>query len=1133
MEFIADLHIHSRFSRATAKNLDFENLYMAARIKGITVVATGDFTHPAWFADICEKLVPAEPGLFKLKDDLEAGCDKKLPFASQSPVRFILSSEISNIYKKAGKTRKIHNLVFLPELEAAARFNARLDKIGNIKSDGRPILGLDAKDLLEIVLDTSGQGFLVPAHIWTPWFSLFGSKSGFDAVEECFEDLTPHVFAVETGLSSDPAMNWRIGNLDGRTIISNSDAHSPANLGREANLFNVDLTYAAIKSALETGNPKQFLGTLEFYPQEGKYHHDGHRKCNVNLHPAQSIKIRDLCPVCGHPMTLGVLHRVEELADRPQGERPEKTHPFYNIIPLAEMMAEIAGTGAKSKKADQLYQTAIERLGPELDILNRKPIEEIEKAGIPLLAEAISRMRSGRIHIEAGYDGEYGRITVFSPGEKDNLMGQKSLFRDDSSPKNHKQNFPHQAKLNFKKDAAAAKGAQTQAEIQSVSPGAENLNDEQKKAVIHGTGPAIIIAGPGTGKTRTLTHRIAYLIKNKNVDPASILAVTFTHKAAREMSERLILLLGKNTALPLTATFHALCFKLLKEQKPYAGHSIVDDAGRIAFIKDAIESSGIQLNDIYSKPENLCSLVIAAKQQMLSPSDNLHQICGDSDPSAVSAVYAAYQQLLEAQQLFDYEDLIFHVVKYLEDDTSFTNSCRSRYPFLFVDEYQDLNLGQYRIIKALAPPDGNIFVIGDPDQAIYGFRGSDVAYFQRFLDDFPAAAQYRLTQNYRSAETILEASHQVIRGHSLNSGDSRVYSGISGLAAIHILEAETEKSEAVAVGKAIEQMVGGTGFYFEDFGKNKGDCRAEHRAFSDFAVLYRTHAQGDFFAEAFLKAGLPFQKASREMVSNSKKIITLLALLKLMEGFGMCSDLEAAAMAFGETIPWQDLDAIKDLAMTNKNLISSILDKTTPLSLEGISDDGCRSLQNISGRIDVYARQTAGWGIDKKISFLGARIKAGKSSPDPSADAAFEYVVSIARPFGKNIDGFLETIALQNDPDIYDEKSQKIALMTFHAAKGLEFPVVFVAGCEDGFIPFILKDKGSWDMNEERRLFYVAMTRAKEELFFTRAKTRRIFGKAEPRRMSPFVSYIEARLIRQERAEVKPRKHEQVQLTLF
>ncbi|MFO7962557.1 MAG: endonuclease Q family protein [Desulfobacterales bacterium] len=427
MEFLADLHIHSRYSRATAKNLDLEHLYIAARIKGITVVGTGDFTHPGWFSEIVDKLEPAEPGLFRLKPAIARVCDTEVPSSCRKPVRFILATEISNIYKKEGRTRKNHNLVFLPDIAHAEIFNAKLDAIGNITSDGRPILGLDAKHLLEILLEVTEEGFLVPAHIWTPWFSLLGSKSGFDSLEACFEDLSPHIFAVETGLSSDPIMNRRVSGLDGLTLISNSDAHSPFYLGREANLFNTELSYHDMKSALKSGDSDRFPGTFEFYPEEGKYHYDGHRKCGVRLHPEESLRHNGICPVCGRPLTLGVLYRVMELADRDTADTGSVPF-FHSIIPLPEILAEIYSVGPKTKKTAAGYDRALRKLGPEFDILHTIPTADIQAAGIPLLDEAIERMRDNRLHVSPGYDGEFGKVTIFEPEERKRLMGRPSLF---------------------------------------------------------------------------------------------------------------------------------------------------------------------------------------------------------------------------------------------------------------------------------------------------------------------------------------------------------------------------------------------------------------------------------------------------------------------------------------------------------------------------------------------------------------------------------------------------------------------------------------------------------------------------------------------------------------------------------
>ena len=415
MSFYADLHIHSKYSRATSGDLDFYHLALWAKKKGIRVVGTGDFTHPAWFAAIREELVPAEAGLFRLRDDLEAAVNAEIGVcaAAAAPVRFLLEVEISTIYKQGDKVRKVHHLLYAPDLAAAERMSGRLARIGNIASDGRPILGLNSRNLLEICLEAGEGCYLVPAHIWTPWFSVFGSKSGFDRLEECYGDLSSHIFALETGLSSDPPMNWQISMLDPYRLVSSSDAHSPANLGREASRYDCALDYFAIRNALATG--RDYAGTVEFFPEEGKYHMDGHRACNFRCEPAESRRLANKCPVCGAPLTLGVHYRVLELADRAAPQKPAGAAPFRSFIPLPEILGEILGTGSKSKTVRAAWDKAIARLGPELDILGDLPLDEISRATTPLLAEAIRRMRAGEVIREGGYDGEYGVIRVFKP----------------------------------------------------------------------------------------------------------------------------------------------------------------------------------------------------------------------------------------------------------------------------------------------------------------------------------------------------------------------------------------------------------------------------------------------------------------------------------------------------------------------------------------------------------------------------------------------------------------------------------------------------------------------------------------------------------------------------------------------
>lgn len=418
MKFIADLHIHSRYSRATSKNLDLERLYVSAQLKGITVIATGDITHPKWFKEIREKLEPAEQGLYRLKKKIEKKCNAEVPLSCRGKVRFLLNSEISSIYKKKGKIRKNHNLIFLPELEIAESFNLKLARIGNICSDGRPIFGVDSRNLLEMLLETSEQAFLVPAHIWTPWFSLLGSKSGFDSLEDCFDDLSSQIFAVETGLSSNPVMNWRVSFLDGLTLMSNSDAHSPDKIGREANIFNTDLSYPAIKKSLQNRDTTTFLGTYEFYPEEGKYYFDGHRDCSICFSPETTTINGGKCPNCGKPLTIGVLKRIEEIADRKEGEKPQYAPPFYSRIPLKEILAEILNAGCNSKIVMTCYMNCLRILGSELTILDTIPLSDMESAGFSLLKEAIKRMREGNIHIVPGYDGVFGKIKIFKEDEK-------------------------------------------------------------------------------------------------------------------------------------------------------------------------------------------------------------------------------------------------------------------------------------------------------------------------------------------------------------------------------------------------------------------------------------------------------------------------------------------------------------------------------------------------------------------------------------------------------------------------------------------------------------------------------------------------------------------------------------------
>lgn len=430
MRFIADLHIHSLYSRATSKNSHLRSLAAWARIKGVNLLGTGDFTHPLWFRELEETLKPAEPGFFQLKEGGQPDFPLALHFGSSlqslSP-RFVLSAEISSIYKRHGKVRKVHNLIFVPDFASAERINKALAAIGNLAADGRPILGLDSRDLLEIVLEKAPGGFLVPAHIWTPWFSMFGSRSGFDSLEECFGDLSSHIFALETGLSSDPAMNRLVSALDRFTLISSSDCHSPGKLSREATIFDTTFDFFAMKTALQapcdTSGHRRLAATIEFYPEEGKYHHDGHRLCGFCCDPYKSRELHNLCPVCGKPMTIGVLSRVLDLADRQAPKFPPGCPDVYSLIPLQEVLAELLGVGPGSKRVMNKYLQLIHQFGPELTILVETPLAELSSADVPFLAEAIGRIRQNKVLRKAGFDGEFGSIKVYKES-KGRLQGK-------------------------------------------------------------------------------------------------------------------------------------------------------------------------------------------------------------------------------------------------------------------------------------------------------------------------------------------------------------------------------------------------------------------------------------------------------------------------------------------------------------------------------------------------------------------------------------------------------------------------------------------------------------------------------------------------------------------------------------
>ena len=1159
--YVADLHIHSYYSRATSKDLNLEHLAKWAQIKGVQVVATGDIAHPGWLAELRAKLEPAEDGLFRLKEELLAPIQAEVPAACHAEVRFLLGGEISNIYKRHDQVRKVHNLCFFPSFAALDLFQARLERIGNIRADGRPILGLDSRDLLEITLETDPRGYFIPAHIWTPWFAMFGSKSGFDTVEECFGDLTDQIFAVETGLSADPAMCWRVSDLDRYTLISNSDAHSPPKLAREASVFNTAFSYDALFGALKSGDPEQYLGTLEFFPEEGKYHFDGHRKCGIRWHPQTSIAHGDRCTVCGKEVTVGVMHRVEALADRPEGGKPALTHPFHSLIPLPEILAEVEGAGSGSKRVQGVYFELLGKLGNELQILLDTGLEQIERAGSPLLAEAIRRMRAGAVQIDGGYDGEFGVIKIFAAGEKAKLAApQLGLFGAEigegvkgvatertegtestegiesvesientenaegmesteglgevvapsamaTVPNNHitpngagtlptslnsvtpyfslrEESLPYQS-VSIENLPSSAESAESAFYLSA-------LNERQRVAVEMVDQSVIIVAGPGTGKTRTLTVRMAHLIEAKGVAPEAMLAITFTNKAAEEMRERLTGLLGAVTAARLTIkTFHAFGAQLLKERGETIGISptfaIASEEDQRTLLKSLVtEGSEKTIN-------HLLAQISAAKDLLLAPDD---PTLVDHFPDApnFADLYSRYAAGLRANRLLDFADLIFQTVRLLESQPLVLADYQARYRWLAVDEYQDINYAQYRLLRLLTPPGTNLCAIGDPDQAIYGFRGAKREYFLRFQQDFPDAQLLQLDQNYRSTQTILNAAVQVIEENSDRAAALQIWSAFVDQTKLQIYQAPTDKAEAEYVVHQIEQMVGGTSYFSLDSGRTSG-TEEQVRGFGDFAVLYRTSAQSRLLIEAFERSGIPYQTVGQTPLVEYKEIRQLLAYLWL---------------AINPTMTFYQEQIYANTRRKDLARIGLFLPR----------------LQAQQGAAPVAAL------IDAVADFIRVDLE-GKLT-----DAQGERIARLrlrSQPFGANLRDFLEATLLQNETDHYDPRADRVTLMTIHAAKGLEFGVVFIIGCEETILPYTLAGRTS-DLEEERRLFYVGMTRAQQQLVLLHARKRVLYGQRMENEPSPFLNDI-ADTLKELKAMAgrKPKKEqpEELQMSLF
>ncbi|MBN1575289.1 MAG: UvrD-helicase domain-containing protein [Chitinispirillaceae bacterium] len=1077
MEFIADLHIHSRFSRATSRDCCPEKLDLWARRKGVNLLGTGDFTHRAWRAELEGKLSPAGNGFYTLKSQFRENDD--FPDAE---VQFVLSGEISSIYKKNGRTRKVHNVILLPSLDAAEKLSIRLETVGNLHSDGRPILGLDSKTLLDMTLSVCPEAIFIPAHIWTPHFSVLGANSGFDSIDECFEDLTGSIYAVETGLSSDPFMNWRLSALDRFALVSNSDAHSPPNLAREANVFDTDSTYDALYAALKNNDRKAFLGTIEFFPEEGKYHFDGHRSCNIQWEPSKTIAANGLCPVCGRKLTVGVLHRVEELADRPEGFTPKRSRGFVRMTTLPHIIAASFGCGAASRRVTACYDVMLGKLGPELSILRTVALDDIKSAAGALIAEGVRRVREGDLYISPGYDGEYGVIEIFSDAERREFLGQAALFETASVTKRGTRR-----KQTIKKKPALHKAAATPETTEAIT---HALNEPQLRAVTAGNGAVMVIAGPGTGKTRTLVSRITYLIAERHINPATITAVTFTNKAAAEMRERLRHLLSADAVrLLTTGTFHSICLTLLRDQAPSEPPPvIVDEAAARAIVRELLN----ECPSSYTASRFLRDVSLA--KSFMRPVSQL------LDGKAFM-LYEAYRQKLDAYGTLDFDDLLLRALD-LTDRPGISPALTGRFSHLLVDEFQDINEVQYALVKRWSRLTGTLFVIGDPHQAIYGFRGASPRFFGEFRRDFPEATEIALTQNYRSPVAIVESAKSVIAQSPAAATHPALFNAtFESDCPIRLVTARNEFSEAVFIAKEINRIVGGVDMIDAHRFSGRKDDDGVTRGFSDIVVLYRTHRQAEVLERCLIQEGIAFRVAGRDKSLSEPPVAGMLSIIKFVLNPGDVFSLTAALRYCGESVDYATKYAAGD-----------------------------RTIDRLSGLMGESRL-----AIDPPGKFVASvgtlRSNIGKQSPRETIAALGELLgTADNEPVRRLLHiaelhddprSFLHTVTLGGEADILRNgrgrpHGDAVLLCTLHAAKGLEFPVVFICGVNDGLLPLRNAEGETADIDEERRLFYVGITRAREELILTAADRRSVFGEVGQCGKSMFVSDMDQRYIVQE-----------------
>ncbi|OGR34558.1 MAG: hypothetical protein A2051_13845 [Desulfovibrionales bacterium GWA2_65_9] len=1092
--FAADLHIHSRYSRATSKGLTVRSLAAWAEVKGLSVLGTGDCTHPGWLDEIGRELVDDGSGLLRLRDT--SGLAAEIPgladqlgghhgAALAGNARFMLQGEISSIYKRGGRVRKVHNLVYLPTLEAAKSLNQKLAQVGNLASDGRPILGLDSRILLELVLQTHPEAFLVPAHIWTPWFSLFGSMSGFDSVEECYGDLSAHIFAMETGLSSDPGMNWTISALDRYRMISNSDAHSGEKLAREANLFRGEASFSGIRQALrahQTGlqGDCEFLGTVEFFPEEGKYHMDGHRKCNWSMEPGETVANRGLCPVCGKPATLGVLHRVLALADRPEPVQPEGQPGFDSLIPLKEVLSEVLDVGAGSKKVALEYFRLITALGPELFILREAPLPDIRRAS-PVLAEAVERMRAGKVLRKSGYDGEFGVITVFTPEERAEMRHGGRLVAAQGQ-RGRKRALP--AKTEAEPEAAGDPEPAAQANAPATRP--DGLNPAQALAVYAGPGPTLVLAGPGTGKTHTLIRRVEHLL-DEGVPADALAVVTFTRRAAGELSERLASSRGPGQPLPLTDTLHALALALWTMRRGQPPVLLSEDAARKLFLESLPENMSKSERTALFRRHSLA-------RESLAPLDGP---TAEADGALAAQAQAEVAELKATRNLADFTDLIEFLLAEVRQP-----GFRPPFAHLLVDEIQDLSALQLEAVLGLAGPPENIgnggegfFAIGDPDQSIYGFRGAAGNVQERLAKRWPGLAVLALAENYRSGQGILDAARAVLASAPADGSPPPLRARPGATGQVELVQTPDAHFEARCIAERARKLLGGTSLTLLD-------ASAPPLAPGDIAVLVRFRALINPLKAALEQAGLPCSAPEAEVFWEEPRVAAILRVAEKLFG-----------LPAGDGSDGGSGDAPEN---------------ATGNTTESTPDDRAVAVN-----------------LPEFLLLQGPRVLPPALRESPPFDRFF-WEGPAFRDLCQEFDahhgwvGLLDWVRLQAGLAELRHSAQKVRLMTLHAAKGLEFEAVFLPALEEGILPFAgpgwrPEDAAALSpeaLAEERRLLYVGMTRAKSTLCLSCAGERTLYGRRCTQTPSRLLDALPKDALRR-RQIVQKMKSKQTHLSLF